>query len=373
MGRPPSPSILSVAPDRWRVSATVNGRRRKQVVRSFEAAQALLESWAGSRPLPLLPTRFKVGELRRAEAASEIVASLGLDLVSAARWIVQNYKPGSAQTWVAAWAEYERLRGQRASAARLVNVRAAFFSFAKVTGRDVVGAPTRDEVERWLVVSLSRDCKPASYNHRLNDLSAPLAWLHRRGVISANPCAAVDRRKVRRGTPTTLTPAAVEAALRWAEMHLPEWVPWLAVMVFAGVRPGLREVGECRRMSDDLMAGKEVCLPGGLLVHGKAHGERVTPWEACGPLREWLQAYGLKPLPAPARAERDWTKLRARLKLPGDVLRHVAASCMCYSGSLTLGEVALALGNSEVMLRKHYVGRWSREMTLQVWNLKPNV
>jgi hypothetical protein len=143
-------------------------------------------------------------------------------------------------------------------------------------------------------------------------------------------------------------------------------------MVFAGVRPGLREMGECRRLSDDLSAGKAVELPGGILVHGKAHGDRVTPWENCGPLREWLAAFPLKPLPRPARAERDWKILRAKLGLPQDVLRHTAASRMCYSGNMTLAEVAMALGTSEAMLRKHYIGRWSRSMSAQVYNLYPS-
>ncbi len=371
MGRPPSPSIAQIASDRWRVCATVNGRRKKKVVRSREEADALLHSWAGARPLPLLPTRLAATSLRQAEAAHELLASIGLDLLSGARWIVQHYKPGSSQKWADAWEEYARLRGQRASKARLNNVKAAFYSYAASTGRPDIGCPTRDEVERWLSQDLAADCMPATYNHRLNDLSAPFAWLCKRGVIVANPCTQVDRRQVKRGTPTTLLPSGVESALRWAEQNCPEWVPWLAVMVFGGVRPGLREMGECRRMSDALEAGKIVFLPGGLLVDGKAHGERVVPWEACGPLRQWLEAYPLRPLPPPARAERDWTKLRAKLGLQQDVLRHTAASCMCYSGTQTLAEIALALGNSEVMLRRHYIGRWSREMTGAVWSLLP--
>lgn len=372
MGRPPAPSITQIAPDRWRVCATVNGRRKKKVQRSREAADALLQSWAGAAPLPLLPTRLTVSELRQAEAAREIFASLGLDLLSAARWLVAHYKAGSGCiTWKDAWSEYECLRGRRASAKQLKNVRQAWNSFSSFSGRELVGSPTREEVEEWLATSLAKDCAPATYNHRINDLSAPMAWLAKRGIVSVNPCANVDRQKVVRESPTVLLPAQCEAVLRHAEAHATEWVPWLAVMLFGGVRPGLREAGECRRLSDDLVAGRDVVLPGGVLVRGKAHGERVVPWSASGPLEAWLAAYPLRPLPLPARAEREWTKLRRGLGLAQDVLRHTAASCMTYSGSMTLGEVAMALGNSEAMLRKHYVGRWSREMTAKVWTLLP--
>jgi hypothetical protein len=45
---------------------------------------------------------------------------------------------------------------------------------------------------------------------------------------------------------------------------------------------------------------------------------------------------------------------------------------MTYSGQMTLAEVAMALGNSETMLRRHYVGRWSREMSSAVWSLLPS-
>jgi len=291
MGRPPAPSIKQIAPDRWRVCATMNGRRKKKVVHSRDAAEALLQAWAGAAPLPLLPTRLTVGELRQAEAAREIFGSLGLDTLAAARWLSSHYKPESGcLKWNDAWSKYECLRGRRASAQQLKNVRMAWNSFASFSGRELVGSPTREEVEEWLAMSLAKDCAPATYNHRVNDLSAAMAWLVKRGIVAVNPCTNVDRRKVVRESPTVLLPAQCEAVLRHAEAHAPEWVPWFAVMLFGGVRPGLREAGECRRLSDDLVAGRNVVLPGGVLVRGKAHGERVVPWNASGPFHAHRQA-----------------------------------------------------------------------------------
>jgi hypothetical protein len=278
VGRPPKPSITQTPAGTWLVRATINGEQKRQVMKTRESAQALLESWAGANPLPLLPTRLSAANLRRAEAAHELLSTLGFDLLGAARWIVQHYQPDSGRvTWADAWKEYERFRGNRASAQRIANVRQAWESFAAHTERKLIGNPSREEVESWLANSLPTECAPATYNHRCNDLSTTLAWLAKRGVISANPCTQVDRQKVTRGSPSVLSPTQCESALRYAEQHAPDWVSWLAVMLFAGVRPGLRESGECRRLSDDLSSGRSVILPGGLLVRGKAHGERVVP------------------------------------------------------------------------------------------------
>jgi hypothetical protein len=274
VGRPLKPSIQPTAAGSWLARATVAGKPRKKTCRTKEEAEALIQSWSGAAPLSLLPTRFSVEKLRKAEAAEEIAASLGVDLLFMSTWFSVHYKPADgAVSCEDAWQEYETRNGENSTKDRLNNVKAALDSFAKSRGTKTIGTPTREDVEKWLDETLPEDCKPATYNHRLNDLSTVLAWLAKRGRIAKNPCEGVDRRKIKMGTPTTLAPSGVEAALRWAELNAREWVPWLAIMVFAGVRPGLRELGECRRLSDDLSAGKIVELPGGLLVHWKAHGD----------------------------------------------------------------------------------------------------
>lgn len=357
---------------RWQVRGTDRGKPYKNsYALETQARQKALELVGGSVQ-PLQPTWLTRAQLRDAEAVFRILPP-GVGLLDAARaWMAGAPLAASAPTWEDAIEEYTRLRSGRATGARLANVLSAVRSFAGTVGPNMSGL-TRNQVESWLAARLPSDAAPATYNHLLADLSTFLAWHAKRGTIPANPCAGVDRRKTRHGTPTTITPEQAEALLRDVEKTRPAWVPFIALLLFAGVRPGMRD-GECRRLDDALRAGKPVLLPGGIEVHGKTGAVRVVPWGACGPLREWLDAYPLGKCLVPddaARWERDWTALRRRHGLPPDVLRHTAASCMTYSGQMTLGEVAMALGNSEAMLRRHYVGRWSREMTQALYALRP--
>jgi len=151
-------------------------------------------------------------------------------------------------------------------------------------------------------------------------------------------------------------------------------VPYAALCVFAGLRPGTRE-GEANRLDADLRAGKVLLHSGGVEVRGKAHGVRIAPWGMCGSLKARLEAYppkpGLWPLDSAPKAERAWEAIRARHGLSADVLRHTAISAMCYSPGASLAQVALAVGNSEPMIRRHYLGRWTAEMTTELWALKP--
>ncbi len=375
MGRPSKPSKTLLASGRWQVRGTRAGKAFKKNYQSEAAADAALLALAGSAPLPLLPTRLSAPELRQAEAATELARALGLDLVSAVRWLAANYRPASSVTWADALKEYKQHRGHRATADRLENVEKSVLSFAAHVCRDTLGSPTRAEVESWLAKRLPSDCAPATFNHLLNDLSTFLGWHHKRGTLSNNAAAQVDRRKVRRGVPTTLPPAACEALLRDVERTKPEWVAWIALLLFAGLRPGLRDIGESARLNATLRAGKQVIFPGGVEIHGKTGKPRLVPWSACGPLRQWLEAYPLQNYlvpEEPARWEREWTKLRNKHNLGKDVLRHTAASMMIYSGRMSVSEVAFALDNSPEMLAVHYVGRWSREATEQVYALLPS-
>jgi hypothetical protein len=74
------------------------------------------------------------------------------------------------------------------------------------------------------------------------------------------------------------------------------------------------------------------CVPAGLVLHpegfaveGKAHGTRVVPW------------------------------------------------AICYAPNASLAQIAIAAGNSEAMIRKHYLGGWSLAMTQALWSLKTRI
>jgi hypothetical protein len=95
-------------------------------------------------------------------------------------------------------------------------------------------------------------------------------------------------------------------------------------------------------------------------VEGKANGTRAAPWGLCGPLREWLAAHppapGLRREATGMAVEKAFGRVRKRHGLTPDVLRHTALSAMCNALAASFAQVTLAAGNSESMLRRHYLG-----------------
>ena len=382
VGRPRQPPTIqkltsAAGTERYVVRCRVLGKDRRKVVGTLDEAKLIASQWISDRKeeMRVLPTRLTAPKLIGAEAADPILESLGLSFVDAARWLLANYKRPAQALWDTVIAEYKTDRERIGiSDSQISNVAKAARRLADSTGRVEVGNVTRDEVEK-LLGTLEEDGSPATYNGLLGDVSTFLSWAVQKRFLSVNPATEIERRKIVRGLPEILSPQQVEALLRDLEKTDPAWIPYAALCVFVGLRPGTRE-GEANRLDADLRAGKSVVHPGGIEVYGKANGTRIVPFS--GPLKAWLDVYlkpgkGLWPSPSATAAERAWAKIRKRHGLTADVLRHTAISAMCYTPQASLAQVAIAVGNSESMIRKHYLGRWSTSMTEQLYAIKPTV
>jgi len=361
----------------YRVRAVIDGKDRRKLFDTLEAAQLAALEWVGERQCDtrVLVTRLAPADLADAEAALPGLRRLGLGFSTALLWLDKHYARPSTVLWEAAVEEYKSDRGKMGTGPdQISNVAKAARRFAAHVGRPAVGVPTKAEVEGFLSI-LPPECKATTYNGLLGDVATFLEWLKTRGYVAENPAAGMERRRVVRGLPAILKPEQVATLLRDMEKTDPAWIPYAAICCFAGVRPGLRS-GEAFRFDQMLRGGREVIHPEGFEIHGKANGVRIVPWKLCGPLKEWLAAYppkpGLWPSESPTAAERAWTKVRKRHGLSADVLRHTALSAMCYADGASLAQVAMVSGNSESMIRRHYLGRWSTEMTAALWGLLPS-
>jgi len=380
VGRPRQPPTISrkLVPDgseRFLVRAVVLGKDRRKVVATYDEAKLLATQWMGDRTeeLRVLPTRLSAGQLRNAEAAELLLKPLGLTFLEAAIWLQSNYRRPASVRWDAVIEEYQTERRKIGiSESQVTNVAKVAKRLAAHVARDTVGCPSRDEV-LGLLGTLGKDASPATYNGLLGDVATFLAWLRTRQYIADNPATGIERRRVSRKLPEILSPSQVENLLRDLQRNDPDWLPYATLCVFGALRPGLRE-GEANRLDADLRASRSVLHPGGVEIRGKAHGTRIIPWDLCGPLRQWLGNGTLRslwPQKSGPAAERSWAKIRSRHNLSADVLRHTAITAMCYAPNASLAQVAIAVGNSEPMIRKHYLGRWSSDMTEQFHGIIP--
>jgi integrase len=152
--------------------------------------------------------------------------------------------------------------------------------------------------------------------------------------------------------PAVLTLAQSRKAILWARRRKPHCLAWLALSLFAGLRPDAEA---------DYMTWKDIDLDRKRIVitKSKVRVPRIVDLAFCPPALEWLRvAKELKsPLPLTHVTRRRYVRdLRAFLKFkrwPQDVLRHTSASNL-LAFHQDAGKVAAFLGNSAGVLLRDY-------------------
>lgn len=223
-----------------------------------------------------------------------------------------------------------------------------------------VSAVTRD-----MVVALVSGMAPCSRNGVLRGLSAFGSWCVRSGLAVSNPASSVSRARESEPPKGVLTPGQVEGLMACSAAARPDLVPYLALALFAGIRPE-----ELRRLPPDRIGGRYVLLDGAVTKTADARTVEIS-----APLRAWLAAY---PVPACRRGVcplarkrlyavlRDLRALTVRLSertgrpelalrgWPKDGPRHTYATCM-YELTGDAARVAASMGHAGTgVFFRHY-------------------
>jgi len=140
--------------------------------------------------------------------------------------------------------------------------------------------------------------------------------------------------------------------MEWCEMnHDGKLVPFAMLCLFAGIRPDLYE-GEISKLNPE-----HVRLGTGVIfIEPEVSKVRMKRAITILPnLAAWLSAHPLEKLPIMPRGFRRLRlKFRKQFDLSHDMLRHTFIS-MFVGKFRSLGEAALQAGNSESIIRKHYL------------------
>lgn len=172
----------------------------------------------------------------------------------------------------------------------------------------------------------------------------------------------------RRGSAKTLTAEECAEMMEWVETRQGGvLVPFAALCLFAGVRPDLYE-GEISKLQPE-----HVRLDTGvILIEPDVSKVRMKRAITIQPnLAAWLRAYPLEKFPIwPRGFRRLRLEFRKKFKLSHDVLRHTFIS-MFVGKFRSLGEAALQAGNSETIIRKHYLDLKSKEEAERFFAIRP--
>jgi integrase len=208
-----------------------------------------------------------------------------------------------------------------------------------------------------------------TYNNRRGIVSTFLKFALQRDWITDNPLAKIPPRRIRRrrGGAVTFTAQQAKDLMAFIEQHHPSAVPFFALCPFAGIRPCLR-TGEILRLKPEHVKTAE----GVIRIDGEVSKVREPRMVTIQPnLGAWLKAYPLEKFPIiPANLQHIREKVAVEFPLTHDVMRHTFIS-MFVAKFRSIGEAAIQAGNSEGIIRRHYLDLKSPEEAKQFFGILP--
>jgi integrase len=251
----------------------------------------------------------------------------------------------------------------------------------------IVGEIQAKELREYLDKPFGRSTKTPSlktWNNRRGYLSTFFKFCLQEKYVGEDPILEIPQYKIKkaRGTAETLTAEQAAEFMHWLEDYegrIPQgkkkpWgtpacmVPYFALTLFAGIRPDWidGEIGKLK--TRDIRFDTDV-----ILIEpetSKINEKRVIKLQPN--LKRWLEVYPLKKYPIIPQPffQRLWADVRKNFTLPHDVMRHTFIS-MTVGAFRSVGDASLQAGNSEAIIRKHYLDLKSVEEADKFWSIVP--
>ena len=363
----------------FRVAGWLDGKRvRKNLATRVEAQaerQALeiaaLQSESGMR---VAATRLADDQLREAEAAFHRLEGRARSLAFYLDYALSNYRdPVNDMTLTEAAKLYLAVRE---ADEKLGHISHRQFTAFRCELRALVTAFPGKKVAELAAGALTdyfrRDsASKKTFNNRRGLVGSFLRYCLLRDWVATNVVEKIAHYRGighRRGSAPTLSGAQCAEIMEWAETeHGGALVPFIALCLFAGIRPDLY-VGEISKLEP-----KHVRLDTGVItIEPEVSKVRMKRTVAIQPnLAAWLRAYPLESFPIwPRGFKRLRLAFRKKFNLSHDILRHTFIS-MHVGKFRSLGEAALQAGNSESIIKKHYLDLKTREEAEEFFSILP--
>lgn len=221
-------------------------------------------------------------------------------------------------------------------------------SRARKTIGDTLDAYTADALR-----ALCDPLTPTQRNKLLRALSAFFSWAGKQDLVASNPAAKLPLARTERPRPSVLTVAQAQTLLATARDTQPDLIPYLAIGLFAGLRPD-----EAKRLAADDVGQAYITLTE---RHTKTAQARTVPIRQN--LRDILHAHPIHPKGVALglsidRFNKRLTRLIKATGIPwaNDIIRHTFAT---YAYDLThdAADTAYQMGHrgTDIFFR-HYRG-----------------
>lgn len=343
----------------------------------------------------LMWSRLDTAEHDEAFAALRLLKEKGSprSLVYAVEYFLSNYREAETSKPLGdAVEEYLELRAKDVEnkvlkEASAKGIREYLRYFTEHLGRDFpISSITQAQIEKYIGMK-SKDQMPAlkTWNNRRGIFSTFFKWALQQQYVAENPIVRIKSHKLKRARSMAPTLSADQAAaiMAYAEenpgpsKHHPDdirrgmLVPYLALAIFAGIRPSER-TGEISKIEPD----RHIDMQTGIIriTPDIAKTEELRKIWIQPNLRLWLEKYPLSDyeiFPMDLGYRTEMNKLRRKFKVPHDGLRHTFIS-MLVGSFRSVADAALQAGNTEAVIRKHYLDLKSVQEADKFWQIVPN-
>jgi len=361
----------------FRVSGWLDGKRIRKNVESRAEAKAEvdaleIEAIQAETGIRRTVTRLTEDELHEAEAVVRRLVGKPRSLSFYVDFALANYREPVCQKFLLeAAAEYVAAKKHEFDQDLISD------SYFVRLEREMERVPNRIQVTTVAVLTSARlvayfefgGGSRKTYNNRRGTMSGFLKFALQREWITENPLAKIPAHRIRRRRSGAQT-FAVETAkklMEFVETNHPTAAPFFALCLFAGIRPCLR-TGEILRLKP-----AHVKLAEGVIrIDGEVSKVREPRTVKIHPnLAAWLRAYPLeKFLIVPANLQHLREKAVEKFSLSHDVMRHTFIS-MFVAKFRSIGEAAIQAGNSEVIIRKHYLDTKTQKEAEAFFGIRP--
>lgn len=362
----------------YRVSGWLDGKRiRKNFSTRAEAAAEkqtlelqLIQATTGIRTAA---TRLTDEQLHEAEAAFRRLEGAPKSLSFYLDYALANYRPPEreikvheATTAYLASKQLEHERGML-SECQLKDIRLRLEDLDEAFPGRVLSTLSRD--------ALAAHCqrgnpKPKTFNNRRGILFTFFKYAFCQDWVAANPLEKVPHLRIahRRGSAKTLSAEQSEKLMRHVEqIDGGALVPFFALALFAGIRPCVR-TGEILKLRPE-----HVRLDTGvILIEPEVSKVRMKRSIAIQPnLAAWLRAFPLDRFPIiSTNLQHERAAIAKSFGLTHDIMRHTFIS-MHVAKFRSMGEAALQAGNSETIIRKHYLDLKTKQEAARFFSIRP--
>ncbi len=352
----------------WRVSGSLNGERIRRNFKTREEAAAekgVLEIRAvqSTSGLRAIATALTEAQVREAEALYRRMEGKSHPLSFYVDFALANYQEPrerkSLSDGITAYIkakehEFDEGNIRYAQLKRIGwDLRRLERHFPGKTIAEIVPPAITDFLER-------RGNGLKTYNNQRGTLGTFFKYAFQRGWINENPIPKVPHFRLRqcRGMATTFTVEQSRELMEYFEtFEGGRWIPYFALCLFAGIRPGVPD-GEISKLETEHVNLRTGVIKVPVKVSKVREPRQITIQPN---LAAWLIAYPLDKFPiVPGDFQKRRAKFRDRFKLTHDVLRHTFIS-MFVAKFRSFGEAAIQAGNSEAIIRKHYLDLKSQE------------